>query len=67
MKEYYDLIDNIYNYLIGNVNINTVTKGDLMEVDLSKSTIFPLAHIIVNDGIKSNPGNSSSKKFNEAK
>lgn len=49
MKEYYDLIDNIYNYLIGNVNINTVTKGDLMEVDLSKSTIFPLAHIVVND------------------
>ena len=49
MKEYYDLIDNIYNYLIGNPHINTVTTGDLLEVDLSKQTIFPLAHIIVND------------------
>jgi len=49
MKEYYNLIDNIYNYLIGNHNINTVTTGDLLDVDLSKQTIFPLAHIIVND------------------
>jgi hypothetical protein len=49
MKEYYDLVDNIYNYLIGNPNINTVTKGDLLEVDLSKQSIFPLAHIIVNE------------------
>lgn len=49
MKEYYNLIDNIYNYLIGNPHINTVTTGDLLEVDLSKQTIFPLAHIIVND------------------
>jgi len=49
MKEYYNLVDNIYNYLIGNNNINTVTTGDLLEVDLSKQTIFPLAHIIIND------------------
>ena len=49
MKEYYNLIDNIYNYLIGNNNINTVTTGDLLEVDLSKQSIFPLAHIIVNE------------------
>ena len=49
MKEYYNLIDNIYNYLIGNNNINTVTTGDLLEIDLSKQSIFPLAHIIVND------------------
>jgi hypothetical protein len=49
MKTYYNLIDNIYNYLIGNNNINTVTFGDIMEVDLSKQTIFPLAHVNVND------------------
>jgi len=49
MKEYYNLIDNIYNYLIGNKNINTVTTGNLLDVDLSKQTIFPLAHIIVNE------------------
>lgn len=49
MKEYYGLIENIYDYLIGNNNINTVTSGDIFDVDLSKQTIFPLAHIIVND------------------
>ena len=54
MKEYYDLIKNIYEYLIGNNNINTVTSGDLLEVDLAKQTIFPLAHIIVNDVTFSN-------------
>ena len=46
MKEYYNLIDNTYNYLIGNNNINTVTTGDILDVDLSKQSIFPLAHII---------------------
>jgi len=49
MKEYYDLIDNIHTYLQGNNNINTVTTGDLMSVDLSKQSIFPLAHVIVNE------------------
>jgi len=49
MKTYYDLIDNIYNYLNGNENVTTVTFGDIMEVDLSKQSIFPLSHINVND------------------
>ena len=49
MKTYYDLIDNIYTYLNGNENITTVTFGDIMEVDLSKQSIFPLSHVNVND------------------
>lgn len=49
MKTYYDLIDNIYNYLNGNENVTTVTFGDIMEVDLSKQSIFPLSHVNVND------------------
>jgi hypothetical protein len=49
MKEYYNLIDNIHTYLEGNNNINTVTYGDIFDVDLAKQTLFPLAHIIVND------------------
>lgn len=47
MKTYYQLIDYIFNYLNGNNSINTVTIGDIMEVDLAKQTIFPLAHINV--------------------
>lgn len=49
MKEYYNLIDNIHTYLSGTNNINTVTYGDIFDVDLAKQTIFPLAHIIVNN------------------
>lgn len=45
MKTYYNLIDKLYAYLNGSELINTVTFGDLLEVDLSKQTIFPLAHI----------------------
>ena len=45
MKTYYNLIDKLYAYLNGNASINTVTFGDLLEVDLSKQTIFPLAHV----------------------
>ena len=48
MKEYYDLIDNINNTLISDNSINTVTSGDIFDIDLSKQTIFPLAHIIIN-------------------
>ena len=29
-------------------NVNTVTTGDIFDVDLSKQTIFPLSHIMVN-------------------
>ncbi len=34
------------SYLQGNGTINTVTFGDAQEFDLSKSTTFPLAHLI---------------------
>lgn len=49
MKEYYDLIDNIYDTLVSDNSVNTVTSGDIMDVDLSKQTIFPLAHIITSN------------------
>ena len=45
MKTYYNLIDKLHTYLSGNSSINTVTFGDLLDVDLSKQSIFPLAHI----------------------
>ena len=48
MTTFYDIIDKMKTYLQGNNNINTVTFGDIFEVDLAKQTIFPLAHIIVN-------------------
>jgi hypothetical protein len=49
MKTYYNLIDKIFTYLDGNPNVNTVTFGDIMDVDLSKQTIFPLVHVTVSN------------------
>ena len=47
MKEYYNLIDAMKGYLEGNNNVSTVTQGDMRQIDLNKSTIFPLSNIDV--------------------
>lgn len=43
----YDILDKIKSILDANEQINTVTYGDIFEVDLNKQTIFPLAHIML--------------------
>jgi len=48
MKAFYELTDKIKDTLIAEPFVNTVTFGSLDDVDLNKSTIFPLSHIIVN-------------------
>ena len=48
-QAFYKTLDNIKNELLLDPNVNTVTSGDLTEVDLNKITIFPLSHIIVNN------------------
>ena len=45
MREFYNLMDKIYTYLNGSPSVNTVTFGNIFDVDLSKQTIFPLAHV----------------------
>ena len=47
MRGYYDLLEKLRVSLEANPSINTVTEGDLLDVDLAKQTIFPLSHIIV--------------------
>lgn len=49
IRGFYLLTDTIKDNLLDDVNVNTVTTGDLTEVDLSKQTIFPLSHMIVNN------------------
>ena len=49
MTSFYDVINSIKTYLQGNNSVNTVTFGDLLEVDLNKQTIFPLSHLTVRD------------------
>lgn len=45
---YFDIIDKLKAHFDGDVLVNTVTQGNLFDIDLSKQTIFPLVHIIVN-------------------
>ena len=45
---YFDIIDKLKTHFNGDVLVNTVTQGNLFDIDLSKQTIFPLVHIIVN-------------------
>jgi len=48
MTGYYNLLTKIKEHFDGDALVNTVTQGDIFEVDLNKQTIFPLVHIIVN-------------------
>lgn len=41
----YETLNKIKDNLRSNPSVQTVTFGDLMEVDLAKTTIFPLAHV----------------------
>ena len=47
MKAYYDLTTAIKDELLLDAFVNTVTYGNIYEVDLSKQTIFPLSHLNV--------------------
>ena len=49
MSGYYTLIDTLKALLIASPFVNQVTEGDLYDIDLSKQTIFPLSHIMVNN------------------
>jgi len=48
IRGFYQITETIKDSLLSDVNVNTVTTGDIFDIDLSKQSIFPLAHIIVN-------------------
>ena len=48
VRGFYQITQTIKDQLLSDENVNTVTTGDITEIDLSKQTIFPLAHIIIN-------------------
>ena len=49
VRGFYQLTETIKNELLGDDNINTVTTGDITDVNLNKQDIFPLGHIIINN------------------
>ena len=48
IRGYYLLTQAIKDALLGDINVNTVTEGDLFDIDLCKQSIFPLSHLIIN-------------------
>ena len=49
MNDFYKLLDKIKDSLRSNPNVNTVTFGNLMDLDLNKTSMFPLSHMVVSD------------------
>lgn len=49
IQSFYNLTTKIKDILQADENTNTVTFGDITEVDLNKQTIFPLSHIMINN------------------
>jgi hypothetical protein len=47
MRQVYTVIEKLQEKLQGNDITNTVTFGDILQVDLNKTTIYPLAHIYI--------------------
>lgn len=48
MVGFYNLLDTLKTELLASPFVNTVTYGDISDIDLNKQTIFPLSHFIVN-------------------
>ena len=49
IRGFYLLTETIEQQLLADVNVNTVTTGDIYDIDLSKMSIYPLSHIIINN------------------
>tara|TARA_R100001440_G_scaffold32833_1_gene51670 strand:- start:554 stop:1009 length:456 start_codon:yes stop_codon:yes gene_type:complete len=55
MTAYYNIIDKLKTALEAEPFVNTVSFGNIYDIDLSKQSIFPLSHIIVNQAVISAP------------
>ena len=49
IRGFYQLTETIKQELLLDKNINTVTSGDISDINLNKQDIFPLGHIIINN------------------
>jgi hypothetical protein len=49
MKGFYQVTETIKEALLSDVNVNTVTTGDITRIDLGKQTMFPLSHLVINN------------------
>ena len=49
VRGFYQLTNTIKDQLLNDQDINTVTTGDISDINLRKQDIFPMAHLIVNN------------------
>ena len=49
VRGFYQITDTIKTELLKNIDVNTVTSGDLSQINLQKQDIFPLSHIMINN------------------
>lgn len=54
MTQVYDVLDKLKERLRNNINVFTVTFGDISDVDLNKTTIFPLSHLNITNVVFEN-------------
>ena len=48
-RSYFEVVETLRDELLRQNKVRTVSVGDITEIDLDKQTIFPLAHIIINN------------------
>jgi len=49
MNSFYNIIDKIKEVIVAEPFNNEMTTGDISEIDLKKQSLFPLAHLMVNN------------------
>ena len=49
IRGFYQLTETIKTQLLADINVNTVTTGDISDINLGKQDMFPLSHIIINN------------------
>jgi len=47
MTHVYNILDKLREELLLSPSVNTVTYGDIADVDLDKTTMFPLSHLLI--------------------
>lgn len=49
MKSFYNIVDSIEKAIKAEAFNNAVTFGDIADIDLKKQSLFPLAHLMINN------------------
>ena len=49
VRGFYQITEEIESALLSDENVNTVTTGDITDIDLSKNSIYPISHVTINN------------------